>query len=85
MIQGEDGNDQEEKTKKCMKTSDIFGIILVIVALVLYPFLIAKTADLFLWLMKYEYGSAVVYTCVLITLENFFSSNPIEVLFFGMP
>jgi len=85
MIQGEDENDQEEKTKKCMKTSKIFELILVIATLVLYPFLIVKTADLFLWLMKYEYGSAVVYTCALITLSNFFQSDPWKVLFWGIP
>lgn len=85
MIQGEDGNAQEKKTKKCMKTSDIFVTIMVIATLVLYPFLIVKTADLFFWLMKYEYGSAVVYTCALITLSNFFQSDPWKVLFWGIP
>jgi len=58
MIQGDDDmeNDKGKKTKKCMKTSDIFGIIFVIVTLVLYPFWIVKTADFFFWLWKYEYG-----------------------------
>lgn len=70
MIQGEDEmeNDQGKKTKKCMKTSEIFELIFVLSILVLYPLWIVKVGDLFFWLMKYEYGAAVVYTCTLITL-----------------
>ena len=87
MIQGEDEmeNDQGKKTNKCIKTSNIFVVIFVLSTLVLYPFWIVKVADLFLWLMKYEYGAAVVYTCALIVLELFFNTNLIEILMFGIP